>query len=190
VNRSFLEKAQSNLSRLNALLEDLINISQIESGEMKMSFRYFHINEFLESVAKEFETLAANRNVVLHLSSSTSADDEAFGDKERLRQVLNNLISNAINYNKPMGDVVLSSEKTMNGIQISVMDTGVGVPSEHISRIFERFYRVDNDRSRALGGTGLGLAIVKHIIEAHGSQIQVESKPGEGSVFRFLLKTS
>lgn len=89
-----------------------------------------------------------------------------------------------------MGDVVLSSEKTMNGIQISVMDTGVGVPSEHISRIFERFYRVDNDRSRALGGTGLGLAIVKHIIEAHGSQIQVESKPGEGSVFRFLLKTS
>jgi two-component system phosphate regulon sensor histidine kinase PhoR len=70
------------------------------------------------------------------------------------------------------------------------MDTGVGVPSEHISRIFERFYRVDNDRSRALGGTGLGLAIVKHIIEAHGSQIQVESKPGEGSVFRFMLKSS
>jgi two-component system phosphate regulon sensor histidine kinase PhoR len=157
---------------------------------MKMSFRYFHINEFLESVAKEFETLAANRSVMFQLSLSTFADDEAFGDKERLRQVLNNLISNAINYNKPMGDVVLSSEKTMNGIQISVMDTGVGVPSEHISRIFERFYRVDNDRSRALGGTGLGLAIVKHIIEAHGSQIQVESKPGEGSVFRFLLKTS
>jgi two-component system phosphate regulon sensor histidine kinase PhoR len=190
VNRSFLEKAQSNLSRLNALLEDLINISQIESGEMKMSFRFFHVNEFLESIAKEFETLAANRNVVLQLSLSTSADDEAFGDKERLRQVLNNLISNAINYNKPMGDVVLSSEKTVNGIQISVKDTGVGVPSEHISRIFERFYRVDSDRSRALGGTGLGLAIVKHIIEAHSSSVTVESTVGEGSVFRFMLKTS
>ena len=87
-----------------------------------------------------------------------------------------------------MGEVVLSSEKTVNGIQISVKDTGVGVPSEHISRIFERFYRVDNDRSRALGGTGLGLAIVKHIIEAHGSRIEVESKTGEGSIFRFLLK--
>ena len=188
VNRSFLEKAQSNLNRLNALLEDLINISQIESGEMKMSFRYFHINEFLESVAREFETIAVNRNVMLKLSLSTTADDEAFGDKERLRQVLNNLISNAINYNKPMGDVVLSSEKTVNGIQISVKDTGVGVPLEHISRIFERFYRVDNDRSRALGGTGLGLAIVKHIIEAHGSRIEVESTMGEGSIFRFLLK--
>ena len=188
VNRTFLEKAQSNLNRLNALLEDLINISQIESGEMKMSFRYFHINEFLESVAREFETIAVNRNVILKLSLSTNAVDEAFGDKERLRQVLNNLISNAINYNKPMGDVILSSEKTVNGIQISVKDTGVGVPFEHISRIFERFYRVDNDRSRALGGTGLGLAIVKHIIEAHGSRINVESIMGEGSIFRFLLK--
>jgi two-component system phosphate regulon sensor histidine kinase PhoR len=190
VNRSFLEKAQSNLSRLNALLEDLINISQIESGEMKMSFRYFRINEFLESVAKEFETTAGNRKVMLKLSVGTTADDEVFGDKDRLRQVLNNLISNAINYNKPKGEVVLSSEKTANGIQVSVRDTGVGVPSEHLSRIFERFYRVDNDRSRALGGTGLGLAIVKHIIEAHGSQVQVESKMGEGSIFRFLLKNS
>ena len=190
VNRSFLEKAQSNLSRLNALLEDLINISQIESGEMKMSFRYFRINEFLESVAKEFETTAGNRKVMLKLSVGTAADDEVFGDKDRLRQVLNNLISNAINYNKPKGEVVLSSEKIANGIQVSVKDTGVGVPSEHLSRIFERFYRVDNDRSRALGGTGLGLAIVKHIIEAHGSQVQVESKMGEGSIFRFLLKNS
>ena len=181
VNRSFLEKAQSNLNRLNVLLEDLINISQIESGEMKMSFRYYRINEFLESVAKEFETIAANRNVFLKLSLNTAADAEAFGDKDRLRQVLNNLISNAINYNKPEGEVVLVSEKTANGIQISVRDTGVGIPSEYISRIFERFYRVDNDRSRALGGTGLGLAIVKHIVEAHGSQVHVDSKVGEGS---------
>ena len=153
-----------------------------------MSFRYFRINEFLESVAKEFEAIAENRNVSLNRAFRTTTEDEAFGDKERLRQVLNNLISNAINYNKPMGEVILSSEKTVNGIQISVKDTGVGMPSEHISRIFERFYRVDNDRSRALGGTGLGLAIVKHIIEAHGSRIEVESNTGEGSIFRFLLK--
>ncbi len=190
VNRSFLEKAQSNLNRLNVLLEDLINISQIESGEMKMSFRYFRINEFLESVAKEFEKMAANRKVILKLSLNTTVNDEAFGDKDRLRQVLNNLISNAINYNKSGGDVVLASEKVANGIQISIKDTGVGISSEHISRIFERFYRVDNDRSRELGGTGLGLAIVKHIVEAHGSQVQVESKIGEGSIFRFVLKES
>jgi two-component system phosphate regulon sensor histidine kinase PhoR len=190
VNRSFLEKAQSNLSRLNALLEDLINISQIESGEMKMSLRYFRVNEFLESVSKDYESLAAGRNVTLKLSLSTKDDDEVFGDKDRLRQVLNNLISNAINYNKPGGEVVIASEKKENSVQLSIKDMGVGISSEHLPRIFERFYRVDSDRSRALGGTGLGLAIVKHIVEAHGSQVQVESKVGEGSIFRFLLKNN
>jgi len=190
VNRSFLEKAQSNLSRLNVLLEDLINISQIESGEMKMSLRYFRVNEFLESVGKDYESLAAARNVTLKLSLSTRDDDEVFGDKDRLRQVLNNLISNAINYNKPGGEVVVTSEKKENGIQLSIKDTGVGIPSEHLSRIFERFYRMNSDRSRALGGTGLGLAIVKHIVEAHKSQVQVESTMGEGSEFRFFLKNS
>jgi two-component system phosphate regulon sensor histidine kinase PhoR len=190
VNRSFLEKAQTNLERLNSLLEDLINISQIESGEMKMSFRIFRVNEFIESIYKEYETISANRRVALRLLLHTTAEDETFGDRERLRQVLNNLLTNAINYNKLDGEVVLSSEKIANGIQISVKDTGVGIPHEHVSRIFERFYRVDSDRSRALGGTGLGLAIVKHIIEAHSSSVTVESTVGEGSVFRFMLKTS
>lgn len=190
VNRSFLEKAHANLNRLHSLLEDLINISQIESGEMKMSFRYFRLNEFLESVIRDYEQIAVTRNVTLKLSLSTRSDDEVFGDKDRLRQVLNNLVSNAISYNRSEGEVVLSSEKIANRIQISVKDTGVGIPPEHISRIFERFYRVDSDRSRALGGTGLGLAIVKHIIEAHGSTVAVESTVGEGSTFRFVLKSS
>jgi two-component system phosphate regulon sensor histidine kinase PhoR len=190
VNRSFLEKAQTNLERLNTLLEDLINISQIESGEMKMSFRIFRVNEFIESVYKEYEIISASHRVVLRLSLNTNAEDEAFGDRERLRQVLNNLLTNAINYNKQGGEVVLSSEKVANGIQISVKDSGEGIPQEHVSRIFERFYRVDSDRSRALGGTGLGLAIVKHIIEAHSSSVTVESTVGEGSTFRFVLKSS
>jgi two-component system phosphate regulon sensor histidine kinase PhoR len=190
VNRSFLEKAQANLERLNSLLEDLINISQIESGEMKMSFRIFRVNEFIESVYKEYETISASRRVALRLLLNTTSEDEVFGDRERLRQVLNNLLTNAMNYNKQGGEVVLSSEKVANGIQISVKDTGVGISSEHVPRIFERFYRVDSDRSRALGGTGLGLAIVKHIIEAHGSSVNVESTVGEGSVFRFVLKSN
>jgi len=190
VNRSFLEKAQANLSRLHSLLEDLINISQIESGEMKMSFRIFKVNEFLESVCKECESIAVNRNIALHLTLKTKIEDEIYGDRERLRQVLSNLISNAVNYNRPDGEVELFSERIVDGIQISVKDTGVGIPSEHLPRIFERFYRVDSDRSRALGGTGLGLAIVKHIIEAHGSRIDVVSKVGEGSTFRFVLKSS
>jgi two-component system phosphate regulon sensor histidine kinase PhoR len=190
VNRSFIEKAQSNLNRLNSLLEDLINISQIESGEMKMSFRFFRLNEFLESVLKDCEPIAQSRRVALKLSLKTAPTDEAFGDRDRLRQAMNNIISNAINYNTVNGEVVLSAERNAQGIRIGVQDTGVGIPAEHLPRIFERFYRVDSDRSRALGGTGLGLAIVKHIIEAHGSHVTVESTVGKGSSFSFLLKTS
>jgi two-component system, OmpR family, phosphate regulon sensor histidine kinase PhoR len=190
VNRSFLEKAQTNLSRLNVLLEDLINISQIESGEMKMSLRYFRVNEFLESIRRDYDTIAAARSITLKLSLKTKDMDEVFGDKDRLRQVLNNLISNAINYNRPGGEVVIASETEDRKILLTVQDTGVGIPPEHLPRIFERFYRVDSNRSREVGGTGLGLAIVKHIVEAHGSQISVETTVGQGSLFRFSLKTS
>ncbi len=190
VNRAFIEKAQSNLGRLNSLLEDLINISQIESGEMKMSFRFFRVNQFLESIAKDFHALARGREVTVRLSLKTMPEDEAFGDRERLRQALNNLISNAINYNIAGGEVIVLASRTDHGIDIEVRDTGVGISSEHLPRIFERFYRVDSDRSRALGGTGLGLAIVKHIIEAHGSRVAVESTVGKGSTFSFSLKSS
>ena len=189
VNKSFLEKAQTNLERLNTLLEDLINISQIESGEMKMSFRIFEVNEFLRSVVQEYEVLAKNRHVHLQFDTKLGEAAEMYGDRERLRQVLNNLLSNAINYNRENGDVFLRAEKIEQGIRLSVQDTGGGIPSEHLTRIFERFYRVDSDRSRAMGGTGLGLAIVKHILEAHSTTIQVESKVGEGSTFRFVIKS-
>jgi two-component system phosphate regulon sensor histidine kinase PhoR len=188
VNRSFLEKAQTNLGRLNTLLEDLINISQIESGEMKMSFRFFQINEFLESVRREYGPVAERRNIRLLLSLGTGKEVTVFGDRDRLRQVLYNLLSNAINYNKENGEVVISSENRDGDVQITVKDTGIGIPQEHLPRIFERFYRVSKDRSRELGGTGLGLAIVKHIIEAHNTNVMVESKVGEGSSFGFILK--
>jgi two-component system phosphate regulon sensor histidine kinase PhoR len=188
VNRSFLEKARTNASRLSALLEDLINISQIESGEMKMSFRYFNVNEFLEAVARDFQGLAGQLNVALSAVCKTGGTVEVLGDRDRLRQALSNLIENAIKYNVPDGKVVIASEEEEEGVRISISDTGVGIAAEHVSRIFERFYRVDKDRSREVGGTGLGLAIVKHIIEAHESSIEVKSEPGKGSTFSFLLK--
>ena len=188
VNRVFLEKARANLERLNALLEDLISISQIESGEMKMSLRYFEVNEFLDSICKEYESVAEKRKVKLSLKLGTSNEDMMYGDRDRLRQVMYNLISNAINYNKENGEVIVASEKTDGEIRISVKDTGIGIPPEHIQRIFERFYRVDTNRSRELGGTGLGLAIVKHIIEAHNTTIEVKSEIGKGSLFSFVLR--
>jgi two-component system phosphate regulon sensor histidine kinase PhoR len=188
VNKAFLEKTKANADRLNALLEDLINISQIESGEMKMSFRYFNVNEFLETVVKDFQEFGKQRNISVSGAFSTASDVEVLGDRDRLRQALNNLIDNAIKYSAPGSRVVVSSDETGGTVRITVADTGVGIAAEHLSRIFERFYRVDKDRSREVGGTGLGLAIVKHIIEAHGSSIEVKSDVGKGSTFSFLLK--
>ena len=188
VNRVFIEKASAHAARLNALLNDLIDISRIESGEMKMSFRYFRVNEFLELVVNDFQQAAAQRHVTLRLSVETGDEVEVFGDKERLRGVLSNLIDNAIKYNKEGGDVLVSTEPEENTVRIVVSDTGTGIGEEHLNRIFERFYRIDKDRSREVGGTGLGLAIVKHIVEAHGSKVEVRSVVGKGTSFSFLLK--
>ena len=188
VNRSFLEKAQSNATRLNTLLTDLIDISQIESGEMRMSFRYFHVNEFLDAVAKDFHHVALQRKVTLTLTMESDAKTQVYGDRDRLRQVMDNLLDNAIKYNRDGGSVTISSTENESRVEIRVVDTGVGISEEHLPRIFERFYRVDKDRSREVGGTGLGLAIVKHILEAHRSTIAVESLQGNGSTFRFTLK--
>jgi two-component system phosphate regulon sensor histidine kinase PhoR len=188
VNRDFLKKASLHASRLDDLLSDLINISQIESGEMKMSFRYFAVNDFLEQVVSEMKPTAVKRKISLELQTMET-EVEVLGDKERLKQVMVNLIDNAIKYNGNNGEVVVSSARTDGKVRITVSDTGVGIAKEHLGRIFERFYRVDKERSREAGGTGLGLAIVKHIVEAHGSGVDVQSETGKGSSFSFELKT-
>jgi two-component system, OmpR family, phosphate regulon sensor histidine kinase PhoR len=189
VNRLFIEKASTHAARLNVLLNDLIDISRIESGEMKMSFRYFRINEFLELVVNDFQQAALQRRVVLRLQMKTGEEAEVFGDKERLRGVLSNLIDNAIKYNKEGGEVLVSTEPEEGKTRFVVADTGTGIAEEHLTRIFERFYRIDKDRSREIGGTGLGLAIVKHIVEAHGSKVEVHSAVGKGTSFSFTLKS-
>lgn len=189
VNRDFVRKAYEHSVRLNTLLGDLITISQIESGEMKMSFRYFNLGELVAGVLEAFRPLAEHNTVRLFLAEDSATQVEVLGDKERLRVVFENLLENAIKYNKPGGEVSVSLKKRDGSVEVRVADTGVGIPAEHLPRIFERFYRVDKGRSREVGGTGLGLAIVKHIVEAHGSMVQVESSVEKGSVFRFTLKT-
>jgi two-component system phosphate regulon sensor histidine kinase PhoR len=188
VNRDFLEKAHKNVIRLNALLNDLIEISRIEFGEMKMSFRYFNVNEHLRSVVSELQPTAERKGISLAATLSTSDGVQVLGDKERLRQVMLNLIDNAIKYTEGGGRVDVLATDEGPTVRISVADTGCGIPRDHLARIFERFYRVDKDRSRELGGTGLGLAIVKHIVEAHGTKVEVESEVGKGTVFSFILK--
>ena len=188
VNRDFLEKAHRHAERLNALLHDLIEISRIESGEMKMSFRYLDVRAFLQAMTEEMRGKAEQKNITLTFTGDGGGNDEAYGDRERLRQVMVNLIDNAIKYTDAGGRVGISCRPAADRCEISVQDTGCGIPREHLSRIFERFYRVDRDRSRDVGGTGLGLAIVKHIVEAHGGTMRVESVVGEGSTFTFSLK--
>jgi two-component system, OmpR family, phosphate regulon sensor histidine kinase PhoR len=188
VNRDFLDKAHNHAMRLNTLLKDLIDISRIESGEMRMSFRYFELNDFLRSVVDGMHPLADARNISLTLAQGSELPRQVLGDKDRLAQALTNLIDNAIKYNTPGGKVTVDVRDAEDRVWIDVIDSGVGMGAEHLSRIFERFYRVDKERSREAGGTGLGLAIVKHIIEAHGGKVEVKSEPGKGSTFSFPIK--
>jgi two-component system phosphate regulon sensor histidine kinase PhoR len=187
VNRKFVQTAYTHAERLNTLLTDLINISQIESGEMRMSFRYFDLRGFLEQFVSEMTPEAAKKKITLRLQIPENPI-EVFGDKERIKQALVNLIDNAIKYTQPEGSITVSYDRDGAKARITVADTGVGIAQEHLPRIFERFYRVDKERSREVGGTGLGLAIVKHIIEAHGSKVDVQSQIGKGSTFSFELK--
>jgi len=189
VSRPFLEKAYSNAMRLNALLSDLIDISRIESGELRLSFRYFNIASVLQDLVQTMEIRATQRSVHVVLDASMSDEVLVYGDKERLSQVLTNLIDNAIKYNVPNGSVTVSARKDGDEVLVRIADTGIGIPQDHVARIFERFYRVDKDRSRAVGGTGLGLAIVKHILEAHQSHVHVDSDQGKGTTITFTLRS-
>lgn len=189
VRRQFLEKAFNNALRLNTLLSDLIDISRIESGELRLSFRYFDIVELMRDIVATLELRAEQRSVRVEINPVPLAPLMVYGDKERLTQVLTNLIDNAIKYNVVGGTVKVTATPEGKHVCVSVSDTGIGIPPEHVGRIFERFYRVDKDRSRAVGGTGLGLAIVKHILEAHQAPITVTSEVGKGTTIRFLLKS-
>jgi two-component system phosphate regulon sensor histidine kinase PhoR len=193
VNRDFLERAGSQAARLNSLLNDLIDISRIESGEMRMSFRLFDIQLFLREVVRDMQSIAERKHIELYFTGNIRQHHEimVFGDKDRLKQVMINLIDNAIKYSNEAGSVkveLVSGTPTDQEVTVLVHDTGIGIAQEHLSRLFERFYRVDKDRARSSpGGTGLGLAIVKHIVEAHHGMIKVESTPSVGSTFSFTL---
>jgi two-component system, OmpR family, phosphate regulon sensor histidine kinase PhoR len=188
VNREFIGRALANTERLNRLLEDLIDISRVESGELKLKFRFFDIVPLIDETVNELQSKAAPHHVTLQWKASAPRL-EVYGDKERIRQVLINLIDNALKYSGEGTVVTVSATGAQRSVEMAVADTGVGIAAEHLPRIFERFYRIDKDRSRDVGGTGLGLAIAKHIIEAHRSTISVVSALGKGTTFRFSLST-
>ncbi|MFA6469772.1 MAG: ATP-binding protein [Bacteroidota bacterium] len=188
VKRDFLKKALNNIERLNSLLEELIDISRIESGEMKLRLRYFDIVPMLAAAVADLQSYAEQRNITLSMKGLLDREIEVLGDRERLQRVIVNLVENAIKYSEPKDSVTVAFTEKPDSIEIFVEDTGIGIAPQHLPRIFERFYRVDKDRSRDVGGSGLGLAIVKHILEAHHSTIAVESAVGRGTRFTFALK--
>jgi two-component system phosphate regulon sensor histidine kinase PhoR len=187
VNRKYLAKTLTNIDRLNFLLNDLIDISRIESGELKLSFRFFAIQDLFQTIRENYREACERKQIAFSIEDANGL--QVYGDKSRLQQVFSNLIDNAIKYNPPGTSIRLYHIIENRQVFFYVEDTGIGIAEEHLPRLFERFYRIDKERSRETGGTGLGLAIVKHIIEAHHSSIDVTSAPGKGTTFSFSLRT-
>jgi two-component system phosphate regulon sensor histidine kinase PhoR len=152
-----------------------------------MHFEQFDMRKLCEEVVEQFEEKAEKKKIKLKLLADNPTKYHVYADYKRITQVVNNLVSNAINYTPDEGEVSISFDTSKKFVTTLVVDTGEGIPASHLTRIFERFYRVDKSRSREKGGTGLGLAIVKHILEGHSTKAEVQSTVGVGSVFSFKL---
>ena len=187
VRNKFLKKAAKSLDGLDIMVQNLLAISQMESGEIKMHYERFNIYKLVLDVFEQFEGKAEKKDVNLSFAEGCPTEVMVYADPQRIHQVMNNLISNAIKYSKTETIVVVDFEIQDDEVITYVKDNGLGIPEEDLNRIFERFYRVDKSRSKDKGGTGLGLAIVKHIIDAHGCKISVNSSLSKGSIFRFNL---
>lgn len=182
----FLQTIKKHADRLAYLIEDLLTLSRLESGQTLMNLEAVKLRTLVGDVIEDLETLASQKRV--RIENKVPLELAVRADADRIRQVLFNLVENAIKYGRVDGNVRIGARPISNGaIQVSVADDGPGIPPEAKERVFERFYRVDRARSRDTGGTGLGLSIVKHIVQAHGGKVWVESKLEHGSTFVFTL---
>ena len=175
VNLDFLHRAEKQTERLKDLVNDLMTISKYESG-VKLSKRYFGLSEHISGIIGEMKGIADNKKISIQYIPELRNGIQVFGDSESLKQVFINLIDNSIKYTPENGKIIIRTKEESKDVLISVEDNGSGIPEKDIPRIFERFYRVDKNRSRDRGGTGLGLSIVNHILEVHDSKIKVESE--------------
>ena len=190
--QKFVEKASKNVDRMINLINDLDVISQLESRQVQLDLDKIHIVKLAEEVIESLELRARERNIRLYIKHDNLPDPYVWADAANLKQVIVNLIINSIVYGNQNGSTKICFFDMGDHVLVEVADDGPGIAEEHISRIFERFYRIDKSRSRNMGGTGLGLSIVKHILEAHvqlaGAQpISVRSELGKGATFSFAL---
>ncbi|HZE73289.1 MAG TPA: ATP-binding protein [Pyrinomonadaceae bacterium] len=186
-NRRFLAIIRKNAARMQHLIDDILELSAIEAGNVRVEPRDVELRPLVNDVVASLAARAAAGDITI--DNQIDSDAVIHADARRLEQMLTNLLENAIKFNRKQGRVSIRSEAGALD-RIMVQDTGEGIPAQHLERLFERFYRVDRARSRELGGTGLGLAIVKHLARAHGGDVRVESKLGEGSVFLIELPAS
>jgi two-component system phosphate regulon sensor histidine kinase PhoR len=186
--KEFVSIIHQDSDRLAKLIEDLLDLSKVESGKHKMSFASVNIYTIAKRAVSILEGAAKAKKLFITINISQELP-KALADEAQLSQVFINLIDNAVKYTPVGGKITIDAASQDGSVHVDVTDTGIGIPEEDLPRIFERFYRVDKARSRELGGTGLGLSIVKHIIQAHGGTVQVKSQLGHGSAFSFTIPT-
>ena len=180
-NHRFLDIIHRNADRMHHLIDDILELSAIEAGKVAIRRKHIQLARLVEEIWSSLSKRAQKRNI--YFKNEIPLGTRVYADSHRLEQILTNLMSNAVKFNREGGSVTLSYEKLEGFHQIRVTDTGEGIEAEHLPRIFERFYRTDTARSRELGGTGLGLAIVKHLARLHGGEVRVISSIGKGSTF-------
>jgi two-component system phosphate regulon sensor histidine kinase PhoR len=189
IRQNYLERAEKGVERLIRIVEDLDMITKLEVGNLQLNTTKFDIVPLIQEVFDLLEMKASKKDIILMFDMKYSKPIYVDADKEKIEQVLINLIVNSIKYGKDKGTTEVSIEQlTKNLLLVRVNDDGEGIASQHLPRLFERFFRVDKSGSRDAGGSGLGLSIVKHIIEAHEQKIYVESEEGQGSEFSFTIK--
>lgn len=188
VNRLFLERASKSMERLVALVNDLTALSYLQGNEHPLNKTKVSLQEVIEETFEMCNSNEQNKKITLHIKRKSSPDPLVLADEDKIKQVFINLFENAIRYGKKNGEVSVGFYEIDDVMVIEVSDNGYGIEEEHLPRLFERFYRTDQARSRHQGGTGLGLSIVKHIIEQHGFKISVTSKINQGTTFSFMLE--
>ncbi|RYD71890.1 MAG: sensor histidine kinase, partial [Sphingobacteriales bacterium] len=184
----FLKKAENNVERLSYLINDLDAISKLETGESPINYQKFDFVTLAKEVMENLDDRAKAKHIKLFFKDKYTAVTLVNADREKIRQVLINLIVNSIKYGVENGETAIKIFELHDQFLIEVTDNGIGIEEKHLLRLFERFYRIDTHRAREVGGTGLGLAIVKHILEAHQQTISVRSTPGIGTTFAFTLQ--
>ena len=189
LRKKYLQRAEKGVERLIYIVQDLDMITKLEVGDLNLNFTKFNIVEVIQNVFDLLEMKADKKGIMLMFDMKYIKPVMVYADKEKIQQVVTNLVVNSIKYGRENGTTEVSIEDLVNNkIIVRIKDNGEGIDSKHIPRLFERFYRVDKSGARSEGGSGLGLSIVKHIIEGHDEKIYVESKFGRGSEFSFTLE--